>query len=547
MKNVSGLIGLIVYVASCNTPQQSVIDAGFAKPDTVLELSENKEPNHYPFMVVTNRIKQTFKGPNKCSELEQIYSKNEFKPFFTNRDKLIQGLSLIRESKYHGLNPNEYGFDELDNLFALFDKQFKNDSLAAELDLKLTKGIRLYCHHLAMGKLNPIDYHFSWNFPQRELSFDSVLFNKLVAGEIASLELIFEPANENYKHLKTELRNRYNKNESNFSPIVYPNQVFKKGASNIYIKQIKEILKYKGWYNGKVDPVFNDSLEAALKYFQSLHSLNADGVPGKRTFAFLNWNNERYINALKVNLERLRWMPDTFDSNSIVVNIPAALLHVNSDTGLVFQTKLVVGKYKNQTPVYYSEIDYMVFNPCWTVPKSIATEKMLPKLKKDSNYLKNRNMFIGLNGIEQETTGIDFSEYNKNNFPYKIYQRNGAGNALGKVKFMFHNPYSIYLHDTPSKTLFSKDVRAYSHGCMRVQNAMAFADLLLYKLNDHSRSKQYYLKKGYPEIVNLKKRIPISVIYLTSFLNPKTGMVNYCTDIYANDLKVLVDLEKQNN
>lgn len=545
MKNCIRIFILINILFACSAPHQSVTSTTENENDTTFAASFEKEQEPYPFCEVKQAMQNALKQ-EPFLKLNGVYKYNNYEPYFTCKRRVVQGLTVLRNSYNHGLNPKEYNYKTIDSLYGIWDNNIANDTLACEIELLLCKGIYKFCRHLSSGKLKAANYHFSWNISKNKQHFDS-LFSDYLRNNISEIESYFEPKSKTYKELKNALKKYSNLERTNDYSITYPGILLHAGDSNEHVVKLKKQLRSKGYYTGSLSYTFNDSLLNAIKSFQSIHSLNPDGAPGKRTYACLNWTVERYVNTIKVNLERVRWLPDSIDYSGILVNIPAALMQVNSDSGCVFESKLVIGKYKNQTPVYYSELDYLVFNPCWTVPHSIATEKMLPKLKKDSNYLKNRNMFVGLNGVEQETDNVDFSKYNSSNFPYKIYQRNGSGNALGKVKFIFHNPYSVYLHDTPSKSLFNKDIRTFSHGCLRVQKSMEFADLLLYKLNNNPKPKKYYLKKGYPEIVNLKNRIPISLVYLTCFLNSKTGKINYCSDVYSKDLKVLFDLEKINN
>jgi murein L,D-transpeptidase YcbB/YkuD len=507
----------------------------------------------YPFYKVDQYIDSCFHNTKfyltKTSsinlvELEPIYKQNEYQAIFNKRELIIEAISLIKLAEYHGLNQRDYGIEKIDGLFTIWESDNGNSKLAAELDLMLMMGIKKFSAHLLYGKLNPQYFHDSWNFPHRTIeNIDSVLLAKIKEGKVFELEHIFQPKQVAYTMLKHEYRNFLKKEDVKSREIKYPEKRLRKGDLNTYVLELKQELFKKGFFHDSMSMVFNTALEKAIKTFQLKHGLTPDGIPGKETYKVLNWTEKRYLIALKTNLERLRWLPDSIDTKGILVNIPSAKLQLYTDTTLLFETKLIVGKTKNKTPIFQSEINYLVFNPCWTVPNSIATEKMLPKLKTDSNFLKHRNMFIGLNGVEQSSNDIDFNQYNEDNFPYKIYQRTGSGNALGKVKFMFPNSYSIYLHDTPNKYLFKKDYRAYSHGCVRVQNAMELANILLYTINNHKSSISYYLKKGYPEKVYLNHKIPLSIVYLTCWGDLKSSEVIFYNDIYFYDLTLLNALE----
>lgn len=476
-------------------------------------------------------------------QLRSFYGQNNYSPVWISDSIINSGIQLILSSRFHGLNPNEYAVSIIDSLFNVWKKDRTHYYILAKLDAQLTLGVCKFSNHLLIGKLKPIVFHGSWNYKKRSIeNKDSLLLSFIKAVSVGEIALFFAPKNLGYKLVSKELQKFYHEQEllKDWQAIKYPEFMVSYGDSNKFVADLKQRLGVSDSLPWTYTKELNDS----IKSFQTKHGLAADGKPGRKTYEFLAWSPNRYIDALKVNMERLRWLPDSIDSDGLVVNIPAGQLQLKKHDSLYFNSKIIVGKPKNETPVFQSEIDYLVFNPCWTVPNSIAVDKMLPKIKKDSSYLQNRNMFIGLNGIEQNTDSVDFMQYSKATFPYKIYQRTGPGNALGKVKFMFDNKYSIYLHDTPNKNLFNKDTRAFSQGCVRVQNAMNLAHVMLYKWDDHRRPISYYIQKGYPIKVYLKKRIPLSLLYLTCSYDFNAGQVCFYKDIYAKDYKVLMELEK---
>ncbi len=315
----------------------------------------------------------------------------------------------------------------------------------------------------------------------------------------------------------------------------YPGKLLRKGDSGIAIIPIKRKLKLLGLL--KQDSLtihFDSSMEVAVKKFQHKHNILADGIPGRNTFRFLSWPIKKYTQTLEKNRDRITQQPDSLPATRIEINIPEYTLRFYQNDTVVQQFEVVVGKYKNQTPILNSKIDYLVFNPCWTVPHSIAVKSILPRLKKDSLFLDNRNMFITQNGERKNHREIDFSSYTKDNFPYKIFQNAGYGNALGQVKFMFHNSHLVYLHDTPSKYLFNKDFRTFSSGCIRVNHAMELAKLIL----DSDQNKAIIknkLAKGYPVKVYLNEPIPIIIQYQTARYNEHLDMVQFFYDCYGLD------------
>jgi murein L,D-transpeptidase YcbB/YkuD len=211
-----------------------------------------------------------------------------------------------------------------------------------------------------------------------------------------------------------------------------------------------------------------------------------------------------------------------------------------------FTSRVVVGvTRKDQTPEFYDEMTHMVINPTWHVPASIAGKEYLPILREDPGFLRRQNMkMFNEDGAQVNPASLDFTAYSEKNFPYNIKQQPDPGNALGRVKFMFPNRFNIYLHDTPAKSLFSKDLRTFSHGCIRVQKPFEFAYKLLQRqTSDPQGFFKRYLDTGKETYVNLKQSIPVYVTYSTAFVD-EDGEVSYRADVYGRDRTVFNALTK---
>ncbi|MEM1315480.1 MAG: L,D-transpeptidase family protein, partial [Pseudomonadota bacterium] len=203
-----------------------------------------------------------------------------------------------------------------------------------------------------------------------------------------------------------------------------------------------------------------------------------------------------------------------------------------------------VGTRRHQTVEFSDEMEYMVVNPTWHVPRSIATEEILPALQENPNYLIERNMkLVSSEGVPADTASHDWLQYDRGSFPYRVKQRPGLGNALGRVKFMFPNQFSIYLHDTPSKSLFKRDGRAFSHGCVRVENPFDFAYALLApQLDDPVGAFQTWLDAGSERYVNLAEHVPVHILYRTVWVDAD-GTPQFREDVYGRDALVWNALE----
>ncbi len=524
LRNIT-YIGILVLLMACKTHKE-VIHL------PVIEDLKEVFPEKEISVNIQNQISFI-----KDSSLTSVYSKNSFSPIWKSDSIIKKGINWINDSKYDGLNPEKFNLIKLNDLYnKTFTDSGINTNNYAKLDMLLTGSIKSCGFRIRYSNLNPKDYHTGWNYEiPKKLPSDSVWISYIKNGKINLLNTFFEPKNPQYSKLKRELKEIYSESMNNLDlEVLDPGFLLQKGDSNQYVIPLKrKLLKIPN--DSTISMKFDEQLSETIKTFQIKHGLYPDGIVGKQTYHYLNWSKNIYINTLKTNLERLRWFEDNQLSNGVTINIASQNLNYLVENKSIYNSKVVVGKYKNQTPVFQSSINYLVFNPCWTVPKSIANTQILNGAKRDSLYLQKRSMFVCKNGIEIPTDSIDFLQYTASYFPFTVFQRTSGSNALGRVKFMFKNHYSIYLHDTPQKSLFSKPIRTYSHGCIRLENALDFSDFILNKIDLQNIVKEKYLEKGYPVKVYLKKDIPINIIYLTCWFDEETDEVIYGKDVYLKD------------
>jgi murein L,D-transpeptidase YcbB/YkuD len=250
------------------------------------------------------------------------------------------------------------------------------------------------------------------------------------------------------------------------------------------------------------------------------------------------------LDIIRVNMERCRWINNDLPREFLLVNIADYHLYIFRDRQVDYECRVVVGKEFHETPVFTSDIKYVVFNPTWTVPFSIASKEILPKLKKDPNYLQNRNMTLLRGQEEVNPSTVDFSQYSQNRFPFTIRQEPGPNNALGLVKFIFPNKYAVYLHDTPSKSYFEKSDRAFSHGCVRVKDPLILAEQLLGDKGYDSEKIASVIKSKKLQNVYLSKPMPVMLMYWTCYENDLDGRIYFYKDVYGRDKKILSELNK---
>jgi murein L,D-transpeptidase YcbB/YkuD len=328
--------------------------------------------------------------------------------------------------------------------------------------------------------------------------------------------------------------------------------------------------------------VYDSLLVIPIKKFQQINGLNDDGIIGKNTVEKLNITPQEYVDKIKINLERFRWIDYSDTSQYILVNIPDFRLFIKENGKELFTTKVCIGRrrpanyekrykyYKRtknwqdkpddwETPNMYGEISYLVLNPTWNVPTSIMREEIATKIQNDSSYLQSRNFKVYIDTLEINLDEFDVNELYADTIPYKIVQDPGAGNALGKIKFMFYNPFGIYLHDTPTRRPFTYSNRAVSHGCVRVEKPLQVAEYLLrnhrkwnidylkieigQRVNDKSKVAEYNRKrsalrrnskdKKTTEVI-LSKKLSLFIDYYTAWVD-ENGETNFRDDVYLRD------------
>ncbi len=290
---------------------------------------------------------------------------------------------------------------------------------------------------------------------------------------------------------------------------------------------------------GPDSAAFDAKLKAAVERFQRLNGLKATGKVDKPTLAELNVPVEGRIRQIELSLERARWLPADFGARYILVNIPEAVLRVVERDSVVFSTRAVVGKSGRQTPVLVDTMTSLVLNPAWNLPPVVVDEDVLPKLAKNTEYLKKKNIKVyrgwGKEAREIHPDSVKWARWTARTMPYNLRMEPGPANALGRVKFLFPNDEHIYIHDSPQRSLYSKEQRQYSSGCVRVERAR---DLAAYLLGESPRWDKERLAEafaaGEERSVALRKPIPVYLIYLTAWVGDD-GAMHFRPDLYGRD------------
>ncbi len=312
------------------------------------------------------------------------------------------------------------------------------------------------------------------------------------------------------------------------------------GAQGDAVVALRNRLLALGYLQRSSTASYDRAIQRAVQMFQLDQGLTADGVAGESTIAALNAAPQDRLKSVVVAMERLRWMEGKpLGARHIWVNQPDFTAQIIDNGRVTFQTRAVIGKDvpDQRSPEFSDEMEYMVINPSWGVPRSIIVKEYLPLLQRNPNAVGHLQVVDG-NGRVVPRGAVNFAAYSASSFPFGLRQPPSDGNALGKVKFMFPNPNNIYLHDTPAKSLFANEVRAYSHGCIRLGDPFDFAyTLLAAQTADPKGDFQSHLDTDQESSVSLDTKIPVHLVYFTAWPSAK-GVMTYRRDVYGRDGRI---------
>jgi murein L,D-transpeptidase YcbB/YkuD len=476
--------------------------------------------------------------------LGRFYQEREMIPLWvTPAAVTARGTALaavVQAIGADGLDPEDYGAAEF---AALLDAQ-SADQLA-DLELRLSLALLEVTSDLASGRLEPSKVDPELFLHPERIDGAQVIHAAAAAGDIGAFVAGFRPAQDEYRRLRGALAELRATAAAGGWPRVPDGPTLDPGMTDVRVGVLRARLSASGDLPAPVRTAAGDpdrydaTLRAAVERFQNRHGLEPDGRVGPQTLAALNVPVASRIRQAVLNLERRRWMPDRLGERYVLVNLADFHAKVVDGRKTVFDTRVVVGARYHRTPVFSATMTYVVINPYWNVPPSIARNELLPKIQKDPGYL-------GANGFEVlsdwsdgaralDPRALDWSQVSGDAFPYKLRQKPGPGNALGRIKFMFPNPFNVYMHDTPARALFDKTVRSFSHGCIRVERPEEFGAVVLDRQPGWSVEQIHAaIASGERQIVTLAAPLPVHITYLTAWVN-KDGSVNFCDDVYGRD------------
>lgn len=473
------------------------------------------------------------------SEVNEFYERREYQFAWFNKKGMTASVPIFyNQIQNYSADFNDKSFKNipLDSLITLISSDEKSALVkkirVKELELMLTSTFFKYSKK-AYGGISKSPDELDWFIPRKKKNYQ-ILLDSLV--DLSKGEKISEPVNPYYKTLKEKLRNyREIYKKGGFPVVVTTKKELSVTESDSCLLAVKQHLFLTGDLkknDGSI--IFTEELAEAITHFQHRMGLIKNGKINTQTLIELNKPVEFRIKQMMLNLERLRWVPVKMENEFLLVNIPEYKLHIIENDKLVWTTNVVVGKDAKQTTIFKGNISRIILNPYWNIPNSIIRNEIIPHIKENPNYLVNNTMEVVSGNKVINPSTINWGKY-KGDVPFIIRQKPGLNNALGKMKFLFPNSFDIYLHDTPSKGLFKESKRAFSHGCIRVEDPNK---LLMYLLRNDKKWNQEraatILKTNKEFGIPINPTVPVYIVYFTSWVDI-AGQLNFRNDIYNLD------------
>lgn len=538
------LIAVFLFLVCCNS-----IATGSESEDKLVE-AMTAHLACYPIELLEFQ-KQTPLIATKDICLAAIYHELGAQPLWVTNSGPGKRAAVILDhllnSFYEGLEPSDY---ETELLRSLWESKAPDD--LARLDTLLTYNLVKLIHDLSYGQ---IKFHAS--DPQLFAEAGDKGFNPLSAVEAAlaapDLNAYLDslpPQHQHYTSLKQALVHYRRLAEKTEWQTIPSGSLIRPGKPDDRLVTIQKRLFMTAEIEAYLPPaeIYNAPLVAAVTAFQKRHGLEADGIIGPKTLAALNIPIEDLITTIRVNMARWRWHNHDLGEDYVMVNIAGFSLKAVRKNRVMLDMPVIVGKFQHKTPIFSDTIKYLDFNPFWNITTSIARNEELPELRKNPGHLVERNIRLfsswQSDAVELDSTAVDWEQVSHSQMSrYKLRQDPGPGNALGRVKFVFPNNYSIYLHDTPAQDLFHHTKRSFSHGCIRVSQPLALARFCL-----ESQDAGWTAEKigriaamGKRKVVRVNPNIPVHITYQTTWVDNE-GKIHFNSDIYGRDAKLIKTL-----
>jgi len=515
-------LSAVLLVSACTNRQQDA--APRAADAGVRSLVEAKTPPSY----AADR--------GLWREVRRFYVQSQHAVMWSDGTRFRSTVRQLRDAvdraQGEGLDPSDY---DADWLHALGNRLAPET--AADSDVRLTYDYLHYARDVAQGTIDPEDVNPQWHSGAKAVDLHETLRRALDERRVAdSLNELAPPAPQ-YVGLKTQLARYREIARTGGWPSIPDAPALVTGSRHPAVPAIRRRLAITGDIKSsdQSSDLYDDAVAAAVRVFQARHGLEPDGKYTKAVAAAMNVPVDARIAQIEFNMDRWRWMPNELGDRYLIVNIPAFRVDAVEHGRSVLGMRVVAGTKENPTPVLFDTLKYVVFSPYWNIPPDIADKETVPHALKDPAYLDKNNIEVvrgsGANATVVDPTTIDWNEGTEG---VRFRQKPGRGNSLGLVKFVFPNHFNVYLHGTPSQSLFERIERDFSHGCVRLERP---ADLAQYVLRDQpewTRERiESAMEAGTEQTVNLKTPLPVYLVYFTAW--EEGGAIHFRQDVYGHD------------
>jgi murein L,D-transpeptidase YcbB/YkuD len=484
----------------------------------------------------------------------QYYREQGYEPAWTGPDGPVPQadtlLATLRTADRDGLRPADYHVAVIDSLGRRLRRQAKQgeslDARAlADFDLLCTDAFLLYGAHLLGGRVDPVELVPTWTLDRRQRDLVGQLRDALRSDGIRPALRRLRPAQPEYEAFRRALAHYRSLATQGGWPTIPNGPALEEGVPDERVPLLRRRLQATGDLPPDASAesrVFDAPLRRAVSRFQERHGLAIDGIVGPATRAAMNVPVADRIQQIEVNLERWRWRPQALGDPHVLVNVADFWLRVVEDGRRVLQMRVVVGTQHRQTPIFSDRISYLVFNPYWHVPHRIAVEDKLPEFRKDPARMARLGFEVfegwGTDATQVDPSTVAWDRLSASNFPYRLRQRPGPANALGRVKFIFPNPHDVYLHDTPTRSHFRHTERSFSAGCIRVEYPVDLSAYLLRRSDGWTEARiRTVMEDGTERGVMLRRPVPVHLLYWTAWMEDDTTL-HFRRDVYQRDAPV---------
>lgn len=477
---------------------------------------------------------------SSIAALRGLYETRHFQPAWvrgTDLRTVNDLVSALEEAPSHGLRAKDYHLPAIKRLRRL-SRLAPSPGTLGDLDLLLTDAFLTYGSHLASGRVDPETRDTRPSAQPSEIALDHLALRAAASGRPAAELRELLPTDPGYQKLRKALA------DFRTAPawhVPSPGPTLRRGDVSARVAEIRSRLSLPARTEDEAS-VFDAELEAAVQKFQGRMGLAADGVVGRKTLAAMRVTREQRRDQIAVNLERWRWLPRRLGPAYVLVNVPEFVLRAVDGDRVVLEMAVVVGRDARRTPVLSDEIEYLVLNPFWEIPPSLAVSDQLPKIREDPDYLARSRIRVlqgwwGSEEREIDPASVNWQELGLDHFPYRLRQDPGPQNLLGRVKFMFPNPYFVYLHDTPARELFSRPARDASSGCVRIERPLDLAEWMLRGSGWTREKLEAAIASGLTHSIPLPHEIPVYLQYWTAWVG-EDAQVSFRNDLYGRDAAI---------